>query len=326
MKDGMRLLLLASVSLMASGCQPGGGNTKPAEKGSAPPTPSASEAIRAEGLHNVYRITDKLLSGSGPEGEEGFRSLQRLGVRTVISVDGSRPDVEIARRYDLRYVHLPIGYDGMSRRRALELARAVHDLPGLVYIHCHHGQHRGPAAAAVVHLCLDETCTVEQALAEMRRAGTDPRYTGLYSLPKELARPTARELDRVAADYPEVAAVSGLTQLMATIDFRWEHLKQVRAAGWKPPPRHPDLDPPHEALQLLEQFREARRLPQVKERPADFQHQLAAAEEAAAALESALRQGKQGTRTIPATVEAFRKIGASCADCHARYRDVPQRP
>lgn len=82
-------------------------------------------ALEAPGLHNVYRLDEKLLSGSSPEGELGFRSLQDLGVRTVLSVDGARPDVELARKYGLRYVHLPIGYDGITREQALRLSRAI---------------------------------------------------------------------------------------------------------------------------------------------------------------------------------------------------------
>src|SRR5205807_10192310 len=147
---------------------------------------------------------DKLLSGSGPEGAAGFRSLRELGVKTVISVDGMTPEVELARREGLRYVHLPIGYDGVPREQALRIARAVRDLPGPVYLHCHHGKHRGPAAAAVATLCLDASCPVEAAVAFMKQAGTDPRYRGLYASPGKLRRPSRADLDRVAGDFPEV--------------------------------------------------------------------------------------------------------------------------
>src|SRR5205814_1359060 len=94
----------------------------------------ADETARLDlpGLHNVFRVTGRLYSGSSPEDDAGFRSLQRLGIRTVITVDGARPDVERARRFGLRYVHLPIGYDGVPEARAYQLARAVRDLPGPV--------------------------------------------------------------------------------------------------------------------------------------------------------------------------------------------------
>ncbi len=282
--------------------------------------------VEAPGLHNVFRLTAKLYSGSSPEGDEGFASLKKLGVKTVISVDGARPDVERAHRFGMRYVHLPIGYDGVPEGQGRRIAKAVCDLPGAVYVHCHHGQHRGPAAAAVAHLCLDETCTVEAALAELRRAGTDPHYAGLYAAPRELRRPTKDELDRVPDDFPEVAEVVGLAQLMVQIDERWDRLKQARAAGWAVPPGHPDVDPPHEALQVVEQFREALRLPESKDRAEDFRHRLTEGRESAERLEAALRsRADRGTDAAPVEA-AFQAAQAACARCHARYRDVPRRP
>jgi hypothetical protein len=280
--------------------------------------------VQAPGLHNVYRISEKLYSGSSPEGEVGFRSLQQLGVKTVLSVDGGRPDVALARRFGLRYVHLPIGYDGVPREQALRIAREVRDLPGPVYLHCHHGRHRGPAAAAVAHLCLDEKCGVAAAVAEVRRAGTDPRYQGLYAAPGQLRRPTRQELDQVPANFAEVAEVAALAQAMVALDGHWERLKQVRAAGWKAPPEHPDVDPPHEALQLLEQYREARRLLQAQARPAEFRRWLAEAEEGAKELEAALRDRAKKPADGSAAEKAFRRAERACTRCHARYRDVPQ--
>jgi protein tyrosine phosphatase (PTP) superfamily phosphohydrolase (DUF442 family) len=281
-----------------------------------PPAPPRPAKVEAAGLHNVFRLTDQLYSGSSPEGDDGFASLQRLGVRTIISVDGARPDVERARRFGLRYVHLPIGYDGVPEEQGLRIAKAVRDLPGPVYIHCHHGKHRGPASAAVAHLCVDEKCSVEAALEGMRRAGTDPHYTGLYAAPERLHRPTLEDLDRIPDDFPEVAAVPGLAQAMVAIDERWDRLKQARASGWKPPPGHADIDPPHEARQLLEQFREALRLPEVAKRPEEFRHQLVEAAGAAERLEAALRHPQEG-----AAEDCFQKSSASCTRCHDAHRD-----
>jgi protein tyrosine phosphatase (PTP) superfamily phosphohydrolase (DUF442 family) len=298
--------------------------------GGAPSVPAASRAVpravEAAGLHNVYRLNDRLYSGSSPEGDEGFASLRGLGVRTVISVDGARPDLERARRFGLRYVHLPVGYDGVPEAQALRLARAVRDLPGPVYIHCHHGRHRGPAAAAVVLRYLDESCGADAAVAWMKQAGTDPRYAGLYAAPRRLRRPTSEELDRVPDDFPEAAEVAALAQLMVGVDERWENVKRVKAAGWKVPPAHPDLDPPHEALQLAELYREAARLPEVNSRPEEFRQWLRDAEEGATDLERALRQGKPDRAVDGAKVEAAFEKATACSRCHAKYRDVPQGP
>jgi protein tyrosine phosphatase (PTP) superfamily phosphohydrolase (DUF442 family) len=276
--------------------------------------------VEAAGLHNVFRLTDKLYSGSSPEGDTGFASLQQIGIQTIISVDGARPDVETAHKFGMHYVHLPIGYDGVPRDQGLRIAKAVRDLPGPVYLHCHHGKHRGPAAAAVAHLCLDEKCNVDTALAEMRRAGTDPHYTGLYAAPGEFGRPTAADLDRVSSDFPEVSVVAALAQVMVGIDERWENLKLIRAANWKVPADHADLDPPHEALQLREHFREAARLPAVQERAEEFRWWLSECEKDVADLEQALRTADRAPES------AFRKVNDACARCHIQYRDTPHKP
>jgi protein tyrosine phosphatase (PTP) superfamily phosphohydrolase (DUF442 family) len=313
------LVLFALLPIFVAGCSGG-------EPGPAPTSGPASvrpepRPVEAPGLHNVFRLTDGLYSGSAPEGDEGYASLRDLGIKTIITVDGARPDVERARKYGMRYVHLPIGYDGVPEEQAWRIARAIRDLPGPVYVHCHHGKHRGPAAAATALLCLDADCPAEAAVAILKTAGTDPRYTGLYASLTRVRRPTKEQLDQVPADFPETAAVSGLAQAMVRIDERWDRLKEVRAAGWKTPPDHPDLDPPHEALQLAEQFREAGRLPEVREKHSEeVRRWLAEAEENAAGLEAALRGGKD-----QAAAEAlFKKAAADCGRCHGKYRDVPQ--
>jgi protein tyrosine phosphatase (PTP) superfamily phosphohydrolase (DUF442 family) len=307
------LSLIALASALACGCS-GGSDTRPAATAPAPP-----QKVEAKGLQNVVRLSDRLYSGSSPEGDEGFGSLRAWGIKTIVTVDGARPDVERAHKFGMRYVHLPIGYDGVPEEQGLRIVKAVRDLPGPIYIHCHHGKHRGAAAAAVARLCTDDRCGVELALEGMRLSGTDPHYTGLYAAPKEFRRPTAEELDRLPADFPEVTAPTGLAQFMVEVDDRWERLKLARAAGWVSPPDHPDIDPPYEALQVVEQYREALRLPKTAERSDDFRRRLDQAREATEGLEAALRRPGADREA------AFQAAGASCTNCHGTYRDVPRQ-
>jgi protein tyrosine phosphatase (PTP) superfamily phosphohydrolase (DUF442 family) len=267
-------------------------------------------------LHNVLLVTDGLYSGSSPEGDAGFRSLVGLGVRTVVTVDGARPDVTRAREFGLRYVHLPIGYDGVPREQALRLARAVRDLPGPVYLHCHHGKHRGPAAAAAVRRCLDPDCGAAEAVAFLREAGTDPRYRGLFADVEALAPPTPAELDAVRPDFPELAEVPPLAALMVRIDEHNDQIKKYRDDGWR------SADAAHQALLLLEAYREAARVVDPGLSNGQFAHWLGAATTAAERLEGSLRQ----TPTNREAVEmAFRAGSAACAGCHADCRDTRKR-
>ena len=141
------------------------------------------------GLRNVMRVSDRIYSGSEPHGEDGFASLERMGIKTVVSVDGARPNVEEARKHGLRYVHIPIGYDGIPEQAGAALARLVKEVDGPVYVHCHHGRHRGPAAAVA---CIASGATQgKEALGILEKAGTSKDYMGLWRDVEKYKPPTA---------------------------------------------------------------------------------------------------------------------------------------
>ena len=293
----------AMLPLFLLGCSPPTAHVEPAS------IPTKHSESPPSALHNVIRVGPKLSSGSGPEGEEAFVELKQLGFKTIISVDGAVPDGALAQKHGLRYVHLPVGYDGIPRARALELAKAVRDLPGPVYIHCHHGKHRGPAAAAAIRLCLDPSYTPEQAEQYMKDAGTDPRYTGLVVLPRTLKRPTNDELDRALGDFPSVNRVPDLTRRMVEIDGRWDKLIAAKDAGWPEP-----SDSAGDVLILREAYREVARLPEAKN-PAFAKHRDVA-EADAGKLERSLRASN-----LPDADAAFASSKADCLRCHDRFRD-----
>jgi protein tyrosine phosphatase (PTP) superfamily phosphohydrolase (DUF442 family) len=273
------------------------------------------------GLHNVFRVSAKLYSGSAPEGNPGFQSLRALGIRTVITVDGMRPDVAAAHRYGLRYVHLPFGYDGCPMPRALEIIRAVRDLPGPIYLHCHHGKHRSAAAAALVHIALDGASNAE-GVALMRRAGTDPAYTGLYGEAASFQRPSTAAIDHASPQFPETASLPPLAASMVQIDDRFTTLQQMQKADWQAPAAsEPPRLPADEALQLKELFHELRRTGATDNRRADFKAWMSAAANGSAALEAALAAGNREQAST-----ALGQVAGACSSCHARYRNVPQPP
>ncbi len=280
------------------------------------PRPSRPAKLDVAACENVWRLRGDVYSGGEPRGEAAFRALSALGVRTILRVDGARPDVEAARKFGIRYVHLPVGYDGIPRARALAIARAARDLPRPLYVHCHHGKHRGPAAAAVALVALGEA-TGDEAASWMERAGTSHDYWGLYADVKACCA-TAQEIDAADATFPEVSVVAGVTRAMTEIDARWENLALAREAGWAVPPGHPDIDPAHEALQVRELFQELGRDQAVRERPNDFRLLLSEAERSAAELESAVRSGDRGSADA-----ARDRLDGSCKACHRTYRDPP---
>jgi len=268
------------------------------------------------GIHNFFRATTNIFSGSQPGGDAGFASLAKTGVKTIISVDGAKPDVDGAARHGLRYIHLPVGYDGISTNRILELAKAAAVAPGPVYVHCHHGKHRGPAAVAVICRA-DAGWSAAQAGEFMRQAGTGAEYQGLYRAVRNFKAPAAEQLAAISTNFPSVANTSSLVEAMVAVDRIYENLKLVQAAGWRTPADHPDISPRHEALMLLEQFREMERAPDTAGRSEDYRSRLADALKAAAVLHGRLSSDMSNRHDA-----AFKSVGESCGACHKRYRNT----
>src|SRR4051812_48576129 len=78
-------------------------------------------------------------TGGRPEEEPAFEALKEAGIRLLVSVDGAAPDVAAAKRHGLRYVHIPMTYEGISMDGLSRMKRLLDEKPGTMYVHCHHG-------------------------------------------------------------------------------------------------------------------------------------------------------------------------------------------
>ena len=288
--------------------------------------PAGVTPLQSSTLHNLFAVATNLYSGSSPDSEEAFAALASLGVKTIISVDGAKPNVAMARKHGLRYVHLPHGYDGISTTLQLQLAKAAEALPGPIYVHCHHGKHRGPASAAVI--CMAQGgWTCDQAEAWLVTAGTATNYPGLYEVVRQFRKPTAAQLAALFPRLPETAKVSGLVDAMVGLDKSWNHLKAIRDAAYQTPKEHPDINPASEAVILWEHYREAQRIPNAGQHGADFVKRLLTAEQEAREAEQLLRSFATDpkTETRLHLDRSFDAMGTSCTSCHKAYRDTRQR-
>ena len=312
-------VIVATVALLSSPRAP----AQDAEsRATQPPSLQAQAPTDAPGLHNVVAYGPGCWSGSLPEGDAGFASLQSWGVRTVISVDGAVPDVARAARFGLRYVHLPIGYDGFDDARKLELVRAVRDLPGPIYIHCHHGKHRSAGAAAAVAASLG-WMSPKAAIARMKVSGTSEGYPGLYRC-ASTAQVLATELiDAAPAQWPSITRPSGMVESMVAIDDAMERIKVVEKAGWKVPASHPDLAPAADAGAIADHLRllgDGGR-PRGDADRASFAAMLARSLASAERLEANLTAPPAIDRAAR-LAEEMQALRATCTACHAAHRDA----
>ena len=261
----------------------------------------------------IARVTGDVWFGSEPVGPESFRELRRLGIKYVVSVDGAKPNVKAAEENGLRYVHIPFGYDGVPELSALSLARVMREAGGKpVFIHCHHGKHRGPVGAAIACRVADANFSSTDALDLIRSAGTSPEYQGLWRDVEDFKPPS----DSVALpELVEVAEIDSLTEAMASMGRAFDHLKLLEKSRWQVPASHPDLIAVNEAVLVWEALRESRRL-DAGEFPEKYLAWMRESEEMAYELTEALR-----SREREEANRHFQALKRSCKQCHREYRD-----
>lgn len=278
------------------------------------PTPAPAESPTADhAVENLIPVTPRIWSGGEPASDAAFDELAALGIKTIISVDGATPDLDAAHARGIRYVHAPFGYDGVPAEAQAVLKAALAASSDPVFIHCHHGRHRGPAAAAVA-MAIETGATPAERAALLTRAGTGAEYAGLWA---DVAACDPAAIDATGVELVEVARVDDFAGHMAALDRRWDHLKSIRDAGWKTPPDHSDLVPAREATLAWESLREAARFatPDHKADPA-FMAMLGDAEAAARALKGSLAADQ-----LDAAAAAFATMADTCKRCHEAYRN-----
>ena len=263
------------------------------------------------GITSLREVCPGVYSGEEPSGDSEFEELVSLGIKTIVSVDGVLPDLGSARKHGMSYVHIPMGYDEIDLRAQLSLANVAKTRLRPIYVHCHHGKHRGPVAAAILAMSCD-SLDKQSALRFLHRAGTSKNYRGLWRAVEDYKKPDPETLLPVLV---ERAKVPSLASAMASIDRVYARLSECRTSEWETPTAHPDLTPRQLSLQLREALREARRHLPASAKP-NLKHGLREAETTAAALETALA----ANNAVLAT-QAFQAVSQSCVVCHQAHRD-----
>lgn len=302
------LLFIAGVSLLAEG------PTQNATFGGPKP-------IKSPTLHNFFSLSPRLFSSSSPDSEAAFGSLRELGIKTIISVDGSAPNIEEASKFGIRYIHLPIGYDGTASSNVLKLIKAAEIAAGPVLVHCHHGKHRGPAAAALIARGR-EAWSAKKALAWLQIAGTSPDYPGLFQQVAKFQPPTRQDLDRVDTNFVSKATISNLIEAMVQADTHFEHLRTLQSAAYAPPSSHPDLVAAREATLLAEIYRELLRSPELQNRSPEFTAELQSAEKEAWELHRFFKSHPAiSSSDRVAADRLLTQVSQRCASCHKSHRN-----
>lgn len=268
------------------------------------------------GLENVFPLSSDVWSGSQPKTAEAFSSLEKLKIKTVISVDQNLPSQSLAQEYKMKYIHLPIHYYGISPQREKQLIQAFSRLPKPIYIHCFQGQHRSVAAGVFALLSIG-SITRERAVSLLKEGGTSPVYSGLHKKIERAKVLSSSTIEELQEPLPEKVEFTSFRSLMVNIGRHYKQLQKMKEQNWQTPADHPDLQVVHQLSIIQSYLAKAVESPQLfKKRPEDFSELLQEAKKETLSL-----QKDFSSIQLPELEKRWWKLDQSCQNCHQKYRD-----
>lgn len=275
----------------------------------------------APGLHNIFKLSKNIISGSEPHGEEAIKKISEMGVKTILSVDGKVPDAELAAKYGMKYVHVPIQYKGITDEELTQISKTFREQQGPFFVHCFHGKHRGPAAAEIGRLVLDGIPRGE-AIAEMRQwCGTAASYEGLYKTIAVGSIPSEGQTRSYDWNFPSAQPLTGIGQAMTIISRADDNLKDLSKHQWQAYAEHPDADALNEAIKLASALERANQLVEVAKQPENYRKWMADSATQSVTLRDTLKNLREGKAKTEDVDNAYKALSKTCSACHDSYRN-----
>jgi len=133
-----------------------------------------AEPVQIEGVANLCRVAPELYRSAQPTAE-GFRNLQRLGIRSVISLRQTVEDAPAAAGTGLDLTRIPMKSRYVAERSGAKVVASMQALKsaltqGPVLVHCHHGADRTGLIVALYRI-FHEGWSREAAIAELEGGG-----------------------------------------------------------------------------------------------------------------------------------------------------------
>ncbi len=141
----------------------------PQHPAAPPPAPVALKPCDdcMPGVINFAKVDEALWRGSQPTAE-GFKALEKAGVRTVVSLRHDHDDLELMKGTNLRYLRIPSrAWRGKEKDIVTFLKVMENKANWPVFIHCAQGRDRTGYNAAAYRIVV-QGWKPEEALKEMK--------------------------------------------------------------------------------------------------------------------------------------------------------------
>ena len=161
--------------------------------------------VRIAGVKNFEIVSERIWRGAQPTAE-GFHSLERLGVKTVLNLRSDHDDLPLLIGTDLKYLRVPMYAWDPDQGQVAQLVLVMATLDRLrrdpqrspVFVHCAAGRDRTGYTIAAYRMIF-ENWSANDAIEEM----FDFRFnTVFFRNPEFLRRLDVREIRRRLAKAP----------------------------------------------------------------------------------------------------------------------------
>ncbi|MDR0747525.1 MAG: tyrosine-protein phosphatase [Helicobacteraceae bacterium] len=126
--------------------------------------------VELNGAPNLHRVTESIYRSAQPTAE-GFKNLQKLGVKTVINLRQFHSDDKELSQTELKAVRVKMQAWDPETKEVIRVLKMLNDPEGAPYlVHCQHGADRTGLAIAAYRIVVQEW-SKEDAIKEMTKGG-----------------------------------------------------------------------------------------------------------------------------------------------------------
>jgi protein tyrosine/serine phosphatase len=151
-----------------------------------------AQKIAVKIVPNFHQVSERLFRGAQPPAQ-GFRELQRRGIKTVINLRESHTDDDEIGGLPLKAVHIPVSTWDLGDAQVVAFLRAATKSENQpVFVHCRHGSDRTGTMCAIYRIVV-QGWNREEAIREMM-AGDMGFHAVFENLPEYIR---GADLDRI---------------------------------------------------------------------------------------------------------------------------------
>lgn len=149
------------------------------------------------GVENFAKVSEALWRGAQPTAE-GFKTLEKMGAKTIVSFRHDHDDLELMKGTHLQYLRIPSRAFRPTEENLVRFLKVIEDPANWpVYIHCAQGRDRTGYNAAVYRMVV-QGWKAEEAIREMNTFHFNKIWFGNPGFLRKLD--AARLKERVKAD------------------------------------------------------------------------------------------------------------------------------